>query len=76
VVLTTSQAPEDIERSFYLHTNAYVTKPAGFDQFISAIGKIDQVFLGLIARPALFAYGTGPQPGWLSSWSCGPSNAL
>jgi CheY-like chemotaxis protein len=52
VVLTTSQAPEDIQRSYDLHTNAYVTKPTGLDPFISTIRRIDEMFLGLIARPA------------------------
>jgi CheY-like chemotaxis protein len=52
VVLTTSQAPEDILRSYQLHTNAYLSKPAGFDRFIDAIRKVDEFFLALIQRPA------------------------
>ena len=51
VVLTTSQAPEDILRSYQLHTNAYLIKPAGFDRFIDAIRKVDEFFLTLIQRP-------------------------
>ena len=50
-VLTTSQAPEDVLRSYQLHTNAYLIKPAGFDHFIDAIRKIDEFFLALIERP-------------------------
>jgi len=33
VVLTTSEAEEDILRSYKLHANAYVTKPVDFEQF-------------------------------------------
>ena len=52
VVLTTSQAPDDILRSYQLHTNAYLIKPAGFDRFIDAIRRVDEFFLALIRRPA------------------------
>ena len=51
VVLTTSQDPEDIRRSYQLHTNAYLTKPPGFDRFIEAIRKTGEYFLALIQRP-------------------------
>ncbi|MGH3826762.1 MAG: response regulator, partial [Pseudonocardiaceae bacterium] len=34
VVLTTSQAEEDIVRSYDLHANAYVTKPVDFTRFM------------------------------------------
>jgi CheY-like chemotaxis protein len=51
VVLTTSQAPEDIRLSYQLHTNAYVAKPAGFDLLIDAIRKVDDFFLRLAQRP-------------------------
>ena len=52
VVLTTSQAPEDVLRSYQLHTNAYLIKPQGFDRFIDAVRKVDEFFLTLIQRPA------------------------
>ena len=51
VVLTTSQAQEDVVRSYQLHTNAYLIKPTGFDRFIDAIRKVDEFFLVLIQRP-------------------------
>ena len=37
VVLTTSEAEEDVLRSYDLHANAYVTKPVDFDQFIKVV---------------------------------------
>jgi CheY-like chemotaxis protein len=51
VVLTTSQAEEDILRSYNLHANAYVTKPVDFDQFISVVRKIDDFFVGVAELP-------------------------
>ena len=51
VMLTTSQAEEDILRSYQLHANAYVSKPVDFDHFISAIRQIDDFFLALVRLP-------------------------
>ncbi|HEX6873267.1 MAG TPA: response regulator [Micromonosporaceae bacterium] len=51
VVLTTSQADEDILRSYQLHANAYVTKPVDFDQFINVVRQIDQFFVSVVKLP-------------------------
>ncbi len=51
VMLTTSQAEEDIARSYSLHANAFVTKPVDFEQFIEAIRQIDNFFLTLVCLP-------------------------
>ena len=51
VMLTTSQAEEDILRSYRLHANAYVTKPVDFENFVSAIRQIDDFFLSLVKLP-------------------------
>jgi CheY-like chemotaxis protein len=51
VMLTTSQAEEDILRSYQLHANAYVSKPVDFDNFIAAIKQIDEFFLALVRLP-------------------------
>jgi CheY-like chemotaxis protein len=51
VVLTTSQAQQDIQCSYQLHTNAYVVKPIDAGQFSAAIGQIDDFFLTLAAQP-------------------------
>jgi CheY-like chemotaxis protein len=52
VILTTSQAEEDILRSYQLHANAYVSKPVDFEQFITAIRQIDTFFLTLVQLPS------------------------
>ena len=51
VMLTTSQAEEDILRSYELHANAYVSKPVDFEHFIAAIQQIDDFFLTLVRLP-------------------------
>jgi CheY-like chemotaxis protein len=51
VVLTTSQAEEDVLRSYRLHANAYVTKPVDFDRFIAVVRQIDDFFLTVVKRP-------------------------
>lgn len=51
VILTTSQAEEDIVRSYRLHANAYVSKPVDFENFIKAIRQIDDFFLTLVQLP-------------------------
>jgi CheY-like chemotaxis protein len=51
VVLTTSQADEDVLRSYSLHANAYISKPVDFERFIEVIGQIDNFFLTLVKLP-------------------------
>ncbi|MBO2449118.1 response regulator [Actinomadura barringtoniae] len=51
VVLTTSEADEDILRSYNLHANAYVTKPVDFDQFIQVVRQIDDFFVTVVKLP-------------------------
>jgi CheY-like chemotaxis protein len=51
VVLTTSQADEDILSSYQLHANAYVTKPVDFEKFITVVRQIDEFFLSVVKLP-------------------------
>ena len=51
VVLTTSEADEDILRSYDLHANAYVTKPVDFDRFIEVVRQIDEFFVSIVRLP-------------------------
>jgi CheY-like chemotaxis protein len=51
VVLTTSEAEEDILRSYDLHANAYVTKPVDFDRFIEVVRQIDDFFVSVVKLP-------------------------
>jgi CheY-like chemotaxis protein len=51
VVLTTSEAEEDIVRSYDLHANAYVTKPVDFERFIEVVRQIDDFFVSVVKLP-------------------------
>jgi CheY-like chemotaxis protein len=51
VVLTTSQAEEDVLRSYEMHANAYVTKPVDFDRFGEIVRQIDEFFVGIVRLP-------------------------
>jgi CheY-like chemotaxis protein len=51
VVLTTSEAEEDILRSYDLHANAYVPKPVDFDRFVTVIRQIDDFFISVVRLP-------------------------
>ncbi|MFC8731474.1 response regulator [Luteimicrobium sp. NPDC057192] len=51
VVLTTSEAEEDVVRSYSLHANAYVTKPVDFDRFINVVRQVDEFFVEVVRLP-------------------------
>ncbi len=48
VVLTTSQAEQDILRSYTLHANAYVSKPVDFERFMDVIRQVDNFFVTVV----------------------------
>ncbi|MEV6031242.1 response regulator [Nonomuraea sp. NPDC052116] len=52
VILTTSEAEEDILHSYRLHANAYVSKPVDFEQFIRVVRQIDDFFVTVVKLPA------------------------
>jgi CheY-like chemotaxis protein len=51
VVLTTSQAEEDILKSYNLHANSFVTKPVGLEQFIAVVRQIEDYWLAIVRLP-------------------------
>ncbi|HYO41004.1 MAG TPA: response regulator [Nocardioidaceae bacterium] len=48
IVLTTSSDEADILQSYRLHANAFVTKPVGFDQFITALQQFEGFWLQVV----------------------------
>ncbi|MEV6156301.1 response regulator [Nonomuraea sp. NPDC052129] len=52
VILTTSEAEEDILHSYRLHANAYVSKPVDFEQFIRVVRQIDDFFVTVVKLPS------------------------
>lgn len=51
VVLTTSEADEDIIKSYGLGANCYVTKPVGLEQFSRVIQSIESFWFTIVKLP-------------------------
>ena len=51
VILTTSQAEQDIIRSYKLHANCYITKPVNFERFLEVVQSIENFWLTVVALP-------------------------
>jgi two-component system response regulator len=51
VVLTNSQAEEDILRTYNLHANCYVIKPLDLEQFFRVVGSIEDFWLSVAVLP-------------------------
>ncbi len=51
VILTTSEAEADIERSYQLQANCYVTKPVQLDEFESLVKSITDFWLTKVKLP-------------------------
>lgn len=51
VVLTTSNADEDILRAYNLNANCYVVKPVGFDNFMKAMQSIRHFWFSIVTLP-------------------------
>jgi chemotaxis family two-component system response regulator Rcp1 len=51
VVLTTSQAEQDILKVYDLHANCYITMPVDLDRFIEIVRAIDEFWLTIVKLP-------------------------
>ena len=51
VVLTTSQAQEDVARAYGLNANCYITKPVDFDRFVGVVRSIEDFWLNTVKLP-------------------------
>lgn len=51
VVLTTSEAEQDIIKSYQLHANCYISKPVDLEQFIRVVKAIDDFWLTVVKLP-------------------------
>jgi CheY-like chemotaxis protein len=51
VILTTSQAEEDVMRSYVLHANCYISKPVGFEHFTHIVRSIELFWLTIVQLP-------------------------
>jgi CheY-like chemotaxis protein len=51
VILTSSQAEEDILRSYRLHANCFITKPVDLEQLTKVVQGIEQFWFTLVKLP-------------------------
>jgi len=51
IILTTSNAHEDILQAYDLHANCYVVKPVGFENFLKAVQSIRNFWFSVVALP-------------------------
>jgi chemotaxis family two-component system response regulator Rcp1 len=51
VILTVSEAEQDILRSYNLHANCYITKPVNLEQFIQVVRSIEDFWLTVVMLP-------------------------
>lgn len=51
MVLTTSDAEQDLVKAYSLHANCYVKKPLDLDQFLSVIRSIEQFWFHVVTLP-------------------------
>jgi CheY-like chemotaxis protein len=52
VILSTSKAEEDIERSYGLHANCYITKPVDFWKFRDVVRSIQEFWFTVVTLPS------------------------
>lgn len=51
VILTTSEAEQDILRTYNLYANCYITKPVDLDQFITVVKSVENFWLSIVKLP-------------------------
>ena len=51
VILTTSEAEEDITSSYRHHANCYISKPVGIDKFRSVVASIESFWFTVVKLP-------------------------
>ncbi|MFW9873289.1 MAG: response regulator [Candidatus Thorarchaeota archaeon] len=51
IILTTSEADEDILKTYQLHANSYITKPVEFQKFLNVVRKVEEYWLSIVKLP-------------------------
>lgn len=51
VILTTSQAEEDVVKSYALHANCYITKPVDLERFMQVVKEVEHFWLSVVNLP-------------------------
>jgi CheY-like chemotaxis protein len=56
VVLTTSEAEQDVVRTYELRANCYITKPVDLEKFITIVRSIEDFWLTIVRLPSFDAH--------------------
>jgi chemotaxis family two-component system response regulator Rcp1 len=56
VVLTTSEAEQDVLRTYELRANCYITKPVDLEKFITIVRSIEDFWLTIVRLPSFDAH--------------------
>lgn len=51
VILTTSQAEQDIVKSYNLHANCYINKPVDLEEFLTVLKSVEDFWLTIVKLP-------------------------
>jgi CheY-like chemotaxis protein len=51
VVITSSEAEQDILKSYDLHANCYVCKPVNLDQFVNVVKSVESFWVSIVRLP-------------------------
>ncbi len=51
VIMTISQAEEDILKSYNLHANCFITKPIDLNQFVKVVKSIEDFWFSIVKLP-------------------------
>ena len=51
IVLTTSDAPRDVQECYRHHANCFITKPLDFDAFVGIVTAVQRFWFDLVELP-------------------------
>ena len=52
VVLTSSEAEQDVLKTYDLHANSYVVKPLNFAQFVQVVNAVENFWFSVVTLPS------------------------
>lgn len=52
VIITSSEAEQDVVKSYNLNANCYITKPVNLDQFIKVVQSINDFWFTIVKLPS------------------------
>ncbi|MBU2708202.1 response regulator [Zooshikella marina] len=55
IVLSSSEAARDIQDSYNLHANCFITKPVKFEKFLSVVQMIESFWIDIVKLPNKYA---------------------